>query len=497
MPTLYVNPAGGNDSAAGTQSAPLKTLSKALKQAPTGTTVQLAAGAYRAAGGEVFPLLIPSGVTVVGNEAKKGSDILIEGSGVYKSPTFSDQNITLRLENQAQLRGVTVTNSASRGTGVWVESTNPTIANNTFTNCAREGVYATGTAQPLVIDNIFVQNIGNGISFVRTAKGEVRRNVFKKTGYGLAIGENAAPLVADNQIFENRIGLVLNGEARPVLRKNLIEKNQQDGLNVSAKSFPDLGNSQDPGGNILRGNGLYDLQNATSTQLISVGNQLNPTRVKGLVDFVSSTVPTPTPTPTPTPAPGSVSLKDIAGHWAQAFIQAMVSKGFISGFPDGTYKPEANITRAQYAALVAKTFNLPAQKPAITFSDIGIDFWGYSAIKKASEMGFISGFPDGTFRPNDNLTRVQAIVSLMSGLQLGGGNPNSLLVYSDRAQIPSYATDKVASATEKRIVVNYPQVKQLNPMRDITRAEVAALAYQALVATGNASAINSSYIVTA
>ncbi len=542
---LYVNAATGNDAAVGSQSAPFKTIARALQQARAGTTVQIAPGTYNAANGETFPLLVPSGVNLVGNESNKGNGILIEGSGEYISPTFARQNITLRLENNAQIRGVTVTNRAQRGTAIWIESTAPTIANSTFTNCTREGIFATGTANPAILDNVFLQNAASGISVVRNAKGEIRRNVCQKTGYGIAIGDNSAPLVADNRIFENRSGIVLSGDARPVLRNNLIEKNTSDGLVVINNSLPDLGKSQDPGGNIFKDNGSFDLQNATKTILISVGNQLNPTRVQGQINFVASEVPAPTPTPTPGPAPTPTptpiptpiptptpvptpiptptpvptptpiptptpvptpapvptptptpgSLSDITGHWAEGFIRGLVNRGVISGFPDGTFKPEANITRAQYAAAIAKAFNLPNQRETPNFSDIAADFWGRAAILKAAQMGFISGFPDNTFRPDQNLTRVQAIVSLISGLGFTGGNASVLTVYSDRAQIPSYATDEVATATQRRMVVNHPQVGQLEPMQDITRAEVAALIYQALVARGEATAIASAFIV--
>lgn len=518
MATVYVNPSTGRDTNSGTQSAPFKTIYRALQQVSSGTTIQLNPGTYNAASGEAFPVVIPAGVTLLGSETNKGSGIVIEGSAPYNSPTFGRQNITIWLDNQAQLRGVTVTNRASSGTGVWVESTTPTIANNTFTNSVREGVYATGTAQPIVTDNVFAQNGGNGISFVKNAKGEVRRNVFRATGYALAIGENSAPLVADNQIRENRCGMVISGTARPVLRKNIVERNTQDGITVIGTAIPDLGNSQDPGGNILRDNTQFDLQNATSRQLISAGNQINPVKIKGDIDLVANVVPaplptpipsptptpiptpTPTPRPTPSPSPSPVpptGLTDIRGHWAEVFIAAMVAKGFITGFPDGTFKPQTNLTRAQYAALLAKTFNLPPKRTATVFSDVPASFWAAAAIRKASEMGFISGFPDRTFRPNQNLTRVQAIVSLINGLALVGGNPNSLLVYSDRAQIPSYATDEVATATEQNIVVNYPYLEYLNPLRDINRAEIAALVYQSLVAVGQAEGVNSSYIVVA
>ncbi|MBD2058917.1 S-layer homology domain-containing protein [Oculatella sp. FACHB-28] len=523
--TLYVNPASGNDNAAGSQAAPYKTITRALQRATSGTRIQLTTGTYNAASGEQFPLVIPAGVTVVGNEAQKGRGIVLDGSGEFNSPTFARQNVMIRPENGAQLRGVVVTNRAQRGTGVWIEATSPIIANNTFINCGREGVFATGNATPEVSDNVFQQNAASGISVVRNAKGEIRRNVFQKTGYGIAISDNAAPLIVDNQVFENRSGIVLTGNSRPVLRNNLVERNTSDGLAVANTALPDLGKGQDPGGNILRSNGEFDLRNATLVKLTSVGNQLNPIRVNGAVDFVASQViapaplpapsptpvpprpttstpspsPTPTPrstpTPTPTPVTGAVNLPDIRGYWAEAFIRGLVERDIISGFPDGTFKPELNITRAQYAAAIAKAFNVPIKRTNQAFVDVAANFWAAGAIAKAYQMGFLAGFPDRTFRPNQNLTRIQAIVSLINGLELTGGNPNSLGVYRDRAQIPSYATNAVATATQKRIVVNHPQVSQLEPMVDITRAEVAALIYQTLVSAGQARAIDSPFIV--
>lgn len=486
--TLYVNSATGNDTSAGTANAPLKTIARALQLVTSGSAIQLAAGTYNAATGEVFPLAIPAGVMVVGNESTKGKGILIEGSGEYISPSFGSQNITVLLAQNSQLRGVTVTNRATKGTGVWIESAAPLLANNTFTNCTREGVFVTGTAKPLIFDNLFVQNTSSGISMLRNAKGEIRRNVFREMGYGMALGDRAAPLIADNQIVANRIGITLSREVRPVFRQNLVEKNLQTGLVASDSAQPELGSRQDPAGNIFRDNGNIDLQNTTNATLTSAGNQLSASRVQGAVDFV--------PTQFPSRPLGPNQFSDVAGHWAEGFIQALVNRGVISGFPDGSFQPDANITRAQYAAIVNKTFELPAKRQGIDFKDVPGNFWAAAAIRKATTMGFIAGFPDATFRPGQNLTRIQAISSIVGGLGLTGGNPSYLNVYGDRAQIPSYATATVAIATQKRLIVNYPQLSQLNPMRDITRAEVAALIYQALVALGQANAIASPYIVT-
>ena len=118
------------------------------------------------------------------------------------------------------------------------------------------------------------------------------------------------------------------------------------------------------------------------------------------------------------------------------------------------------------------------------------------AIARANRVGFLAGYPDSRFRPQQNLTIAETIVSLVNGLQFAGCNPNSLSVYVDRAQIPSFATDEIATATEGKIAVNYPAREKLSPARDITRGEISALIYQTLVATNRAEPINSPYIVS-
>lgn len=497
--TWFINPSTGNDAAGGSQAAPFKTISRALRQAKAGDRIQLAPGTYNAASGETFPLVVPGNVTVIGNESNKGSGILVSGSGRFISRTFAGQNVTFLLETNAQLRGVTVTNPDTRGTGIWLESTNPVIVNCTFTNNKREGIFATGTASPAVYDNVAVRNDANGFSIARNAKGEWRRNVCQNTGFGIAISDQAAPYLAENRLFENRTGIVCGQDSRPVLRANVIERNTSDGLTLIDRASADLGNSQDPGRNIFRNNQDFDIENATAIKLVCVGNQINPAKLKGPIELQTNQNPDPSPLPDPTPIPNPNpgGLTDIQGHWAEGFIKGLVDKGYISGFPDGTFKPEDPITRAQYAAVISRAFELPRKRPAVTFVDVPGGFWALPFIQEATQMGFISGFPDNSFRPNQNLTRVQAIVSLIDGSSFTGGAVDVLSYYFDRAQIPSYATEKVATATQRRIVVNYPSVRQLEPMQDITRAEVAAMVYQTLVAFNQLPAIASAFIVNA
>ncbi|MEZ2345140.1 DUF1565 domain-containing protein, partial [Microcoleus sp.] len=300
MATLYVNSATGSDAAAGSQSAPLKTIARAIGIAPYGAIVQLASGTYSAASGEQFPLDIPSGIKIIGNESNKGSSIIIQGSGKFVSPSAAGQNVTILLGTDAELRGVTVINPEIRGTAVWIESTSPTVANCTLTKSKREGIFATGTANPAILDNIFLENSAAGVIMAGSAKGVLRRNTFQNTGFGISLQAQSAPLIVENQILQNRSGIVLAGDSQPTIRKNRIERNVEDGLTVVGKAMPDVGTAQDLGGNVFVNNGEFDLQNATGVKIFAVGNQINSSLVKGLVELGSVT-PTPTPTPAPTP----------------------------------------------------------------------------------------------------------------------------------------------------------------------------------------------------
>ncbi|MBO3461818.1 DUF1565 domain-containing protein [Aetokthonos hydrillicola Thurmond2011] len=506
--TLYVNPVVGNDANTGSRSEPYKTLSRALRGTTTPKFIQLAPGTYSTASGDVFPVVIPPNVTVIGNEATKGQGILILGSGKYHSLTFGVQKITLLLLDDAQLKGVSVTNPTAKGTGVWIESTtSPTLANNTFTSCGREGVFACGAGKPVIMDNVFVQNVAGGLVVAHYSKGEVLRNIFQNNALAIIISDFAAPLIANNKLSQNRTAIAkrccvrvasrreaqiaLSRKARPILRHNLIEKNTQGGLLINGHAAPDFGTAQDPAGNIFRHNAQFDVQNLTSGKVICSGNNLNLVQVKGLVDLVT--------------LPDDISsFSDMVGHWAKPFVGALLSSALMNGFPNGIFAPEAPVTRAQYAALVAKIFQLPICKRIQNFTDIKPNFWATSAINRAVGMGFLDGFPDGTFRPTQNLTRVEVFLSMVNGLKLSGGNPNALnrycdsealWLFADRTQIPSYATNAVAAATQKMLIVNYPRKELLEPLRNITRAEVAALIYQALVASGKQKAIVSPYIV--
>ena len=179
------------------------------------------------------------------------------------------------------------------------------------------------------------------------------------------------------------------------------------------------------------------------------------------------------------------------GYWAQPYIETLAAEQIIAGFPDGTFKPDQAVTRAQFAAIVRQAFDQARTRSAPNFGDVPNSYWATEAIADAYGQGFMSGYPDSTFKPEQQIPRVQVVVALANGLGMNasGSDNQALGVYRDASQIPDYAQGPVAAATENEIVVSYPDVNRLQPGQTATRADVAAFIYQALVAEGELPAL--------
>ena len=382
---IHVNPTLGSDTGGnGGERTPYQSITHALRQAGDNTVIQLAPGSYTQDTGEQFPLTLTPGVILRGDEANQGSTVLLIGGGTIISPTFSRQNVTIAALENSQIRGLTITNPYTRGTGVWVESSDPVIRNNTFTRSLRDGVFVTGTGNPVIENNLFQDNDGNGIAVAKDSTGTIQNNTFIDTGFAIAVSQNAAPLIEDNSIRENVDGIVVSNDARPILRGNVIQDNQRDGVVAIANANPDLGTGDSPGENLISNNGRYAVYNATrSNTLWAVGNQIDESDIEGSVEFVARVVATGFP--------------DTQGHWAEDYIAALAAEEIIGGFPDGTYRPNDPVTRAQFAAIVTKAFAPPAERPAISFRDVSRSFWGYGAIQTAYQGAFVAGYPGNIF----------------------------------------------------------------------------------------------------
>jgi uncharacterized lipoprotein YddW (UPF0748 family) len=193
------------------------------------------------------------------------------------------------------------------------------------------------------------------------------------------------------------------------------------------------------------------------------------------------------------------AFQDIQGHWAQPCIALLVDKMVLSGYPDGTFRPETAVTRAEFAAMVCKAFPRADKRSGRAFLDVPNSHWASEPIQQAYRAGWLSGYPGGRFLPDQAMPRAQVLVALTSGLEMAPQHlPEVLLKHflDDWKLIPAYATQGVAAAIEHSLVVDYPLVRRLNPLTPATRADVAAFFYQALIGqTGQPSQLSAQYIV--
>jgi hypothetical protein len=96
------------------------------------------------------------------------------------------------------------------------------------------------------------------------------------------------------------------------------------------------------------------------------------------------------------------------GDWADDPIQYLVDQNVMTGYADGTFRPNENVTRAQFAKMLVVAMGWPIQTPSTpTFSDVPASDWAYGYVETAAAHGVISGYGDGTFRPSASITRAQ------------------------------------------------------------------------------------------
>ncbi len=194
-------------------------------------------------------------------------------------------------------------------------------------------------------------------------------------------------------------------------------------------------------------------------------------------------------------------FSDIQDHWAKECIEKLADAEIISGYEDGTFKPDAPVTRAEFAAMLNKAFpNLLEIREGREFTDVAKDYWAYEVINKAYRTGFLSGYQDQTFKPEQNIPRVQALVSLANGLKYGLTQPIAKTLeetFSDAQDIPDYAQKPIAAGTENSLVVNYPDVKFIKPNELATRGEITTFLSQALLTANETSPVPDEYIAKA
>ncbi len=183
------------------------------------------------------------------------------------------------------------------------------------------------------------------------------------------------------------------------------------------------------------------------------------------------------------PASAQYRFSDVNNHWAKPCIEELGKRRILNGYRDGTFRPDASVTRAEFAAIVDTAFPKAklVRKP-IKFVDVPTNFWAAQVINNAYAKGFVNGFKGTLFQPDKNISRVDVLVGLATGLQYIPNQPISPILdkFIDAEDIPHYGRNSVAAATDKQLVVNYPDVKKIQPNKAANRGEIAASLCQAL-----------------
>lgn len=163
----------------------------------------------------------------------------------------------------------------------------------------------------------------------------------------------------------------------------------------------------------------------------------------------------------------TTTVTDVAdNHWAKKQIDAFIKEGVIQGYPDKTFKPSNKITRAEFVRIVNRAFGF-TDKGTQSFKDVKADAWYTTDIQIAVKKGYINGFEDNTFRPNEEITREQMAKILGMVLNVSGDGKTNFL---DDAKIASWAKKYVDGLAEKGIIEGYTD-KTFKPKDNATRAE--------------------------
>lgn len=178
---------------------------------------------------------------------------------------------------------------------------------------------------------------------------------------------------------------------------------------------------------------------------------------------------------------------DVArNHWASSQIDVLSDKGVIVGYPDGTFKPDENVTRAEFASMAIKALGQEHTSVAqpVNFMDITPDYWAYDAIQKALYFDLISCPPAGEdFRPDDTVTRGESMTVAVNALtteQISVQKAREVLAkYADVNTLPESILIPAGKSEILNMIVVIPSDKKaaLEPSRPATRAEVAAILY--------------------
>ena len=174
----------------------------------------------------------------------------------------------------------------------------------------------------------------------------------------------------------------------------------------------------------------------------------------------------------------AVQFSDIQGHWAEAAIKKAAAEDIVKGYPDGTFKPDDNISRAEFATIIVQAFKLEKREGKV-FGDTG-SHWAKDYIATANAHGIVSGYDEQKFGPDGLITREEMALMIVkaAGLKVTAGGIDA----SDSSQVASWARDAVATAYASKLIVGMPD-GSFQPQANAARAQAVLVLNRAMELT--------------
>lgn len=166
------------------------------------------------------------------------------------------------------------------------------------------------------------------------------------------------------------------------------------------------------------------------------------------------------------------AVNDISNHWAKDYIEKFIDAGVINGYEDDTFRPNNNMTRAEFATVLSKLLDDPSVPTDHRYTDVPESAWYFDAVQKLCTLQIIS--EDEKFNPQNNITREQVMVMLARATRLTATDTSVVNKFSDANTISDYALDAVAAFVENGYTNGY-QDGTIRPKNNITRAECVKL----------------------
>lgn len=155
--------------------------------------------------------------------------------------------------------------------------------------------------------------------------------------------------------------------------------------------------------------------------------------------------------------------------WGARYISSAAERGYIQGYEDGTFRPNNQITRAEFCRMLNQALGL-TQEEVVGFQDVHSNHWYYSEVKKAVAAGYIAGYEDNSFRGDNSISREEAAV-VLSRITTPTDVQKNIWELVDTGSISSWALDAAKMLYSKGYMVG-DDFKRFNPQGNLTRAEL-------------------------